>query len=578
MRLSDGSFLTRTLILATAFCLGVAASPAPSYRIDDQVLIATGDGAMLSAIVVRRSDVNTRRPAALVFSIYPRPKDDEKMLRYAADRGYVGVIAYTRGKAYSPQQVVPYEHDGHDADAVISWIARQPWSDGKVGMFGGSYNGFTQWAAAKYANPALRTIVPMVPNNPGNGLPVQNGVFLAVNYPWIYYVTDNKFLDDAAYDDPRFATLNQRWYQSGRAYRDIDAIAGKPNPWLHKWLAHPSYDAYWQAMSPYRGDYARINIPVLTIAGYYGDSTAIGYIQDHRAFNPRAQDYLVAGPWDHFGTQGRVKPAVLRGYHIDPAAQIDSVKLTFDWFDYVMRGGPRPRLVQDRINYEVMGGNLWRHASSFAAMGTAQRFYITSAKLSKRFYSLSTTPQIPVSGLQQRVDLADRTTANNDSYPNPIFEKQPDVSTGFSFLSRPFSSATDVSGFDGVVHAIVNKRDVDVGLVLYEMMPDGKLFALSYFTERASLSHDMSKRALLTPGSEAVIPFVQGYLFSRRFSKGSRLLLTVNVNKNPAAEINYGSGKDVSTENVRDAGAPMRIQWLTSSYVRVRLTATSSGL
>ena len=63
------------------------------------------------------------------------------------------MAAYTRGKAYSPQAVVPYEDDGRDANAVMDWMAAQQWSNRDVGMFGGSYDGFTQWAAAKFANP-----------------------------------------------------------------------------------------------------------------------------------------------------------------------------------------------------------------------------------------------------------------------------------------------------------------------------------------------------------------------------------------------------------------------------------------
>ena len=82
------------------------------------------------------------------------------------------------GKACSPQTAVPYEDDGQDANSVIDWIAKQPWSDGQVGMMGGSYDGFTQWATAKQSNVHLKTIVPVVPNNPGNGLPLQNNVFL----------------------------------------------------------------------------------------------------------------------------------------------------------------------------------------------------------------------------------------------------------------------------------------------------------------------------------------------------------------------------------------------------------------
>jgi uncharacterized protein len=568
-----GAILARSLSLVLGLaCLQASAAPAARYLIDDRVSIRTNDGATLSAVMVRRSGVAERQPAALVFTIYADPKNDVRRMEYAADRGYVGITAYARGKAYSPQSIAPYEFDGRDANSTIAWIARQPWSNGKVGMFGGSYEGFTQWAAAKWMNPALRTIVPYVAENPGNGLPMQNNVFLLVNYAWVYYVTDNKFLDAAAYGDPRWRSLNERWYASGRAYRDVDVVAGTPNPWLRKWLRHPSYDAYWQAMLPYRSDFARVDIPVLTITGYYDDGqvSAMGFFKDHYRYNPHAKDYLVIGPWDHFGTQRKTKEPVLRGYRIDAVAHVDTPKLTFDWLDYVMRGKPKPVLVGDRINYEVMGGNVWRHVASFDAMGAAQRLYVTSVRVSRRFYLLSARAPAKVTALRQRVDLADRTTSYNDSYPSVILGKKPDLSNGYGFVTQPFARPVDVSGFDGVLHVIVNKRDLDVGLVLYEMMPDGKLFQLSYFTGRASYATDMSRRKLLTAGKEEAIPFDQTTLFSRRISKGSRLLVTVNVNKNAFAEINYGTGKDVSAEDIADAKPPMEIRWLTSSYIRIR--------
>jgi uncharacterized protein len=559
----------QSLALITLMCLGGSARGG-AFLIQRNVLIPTGDGATLCALIVRPAGV-PRVAAALEFTIYVDPSKDLKRLEYAAGRGYAGVMAYTRGKACSPQTIVPYEDDGRDANSVIDWISKQPWSDGRVGMMGGSYDGFTQWAAAKLSNTHLKTIVPVVPNNPGNGLPLQNNVFLLPNYAWIYYTTDNKMLDDATYNDPKWGTLPMRWYKSGRSYWDVDTVAGVPNPWLHKWLRHPGYDAYWQHMSPYRRDYARIRIPVLTIAGYYGDSTAISYFNDFRHYNPAARSYLVAGPWDHFGSQGRHKPEVLRGYHIDPAADIDTWKLTFDWFDFVMHGKARPALVRDRVNYEVMGENRWDHAPSLAAMGTPQRLYLTTTHSSPGFYLLSTAAPKHVGTLHEEVNLADRSTMNNDSYPYPIVDKKPDLSNGYAFVTPPFPRSEEVSGLDGLVHLRVNKRDLDVGLALYEMSPDGKLFQLTYYTERASYAADMAVRHLLTPGNEAAVPFAQDYLFSRLVPKGSRLLLTVNVNKNAFAEINYGTGKDVSAEDIHDAGTPMQVEWLTNSYIRVRL-------
>ena len=69
--------------------------------------------------------------------------------RECAAHGYVGVIAYARGKGQSSAEIVPFEHDGEDVRAVIDWIAQQPWSDGKVGMYGSGYASFTAWAAAE---------------------------------------------------------------------------------------------------------------------------------------------------------------------------------------------------------------------------------------------------------------------------------------------------------------------------------------------------------------------------------------------------------------------------------------------
>src|SRR5262249_57073771 len=139
--------------------------------------------------------------------------------------------------------------------------SKQPWCDGRVAMYGGSYNGFTQWAAAKTLHPALKAIVPYAANNPGDGLPMENNVFLLPNYAWAFFVTNNKYVDDSAYADPRHRSLSERWYASGKRYRQVDQVDGTPNPWLQRWLQHPSYDAYWQGLRPYKEDFARIHIP-----------------------------------------------------------------------------------------------------------------------------------------------------------------------------------------------------------------------------------------------------------------------------------------------------------------------------
>ena len=99
---------------------------------------------------------------------------------------------------------------------------------------------------------------------------MDGNLFLSFVYPWPFYTTDNKELDDSTYFDfNRWSKLNRTWYTSGRAYRDLDRIDGKPNPIFDRWIDHPTYDAYWQGMIPYKQDFARVDIPVLQTAGYF---------------------------------------------------------------------------------------------------------------------------------------------------------------------------------------------------------------------------------------------------------------------------------------------------------------------
>jgi uncharacterized protein len=550
-----------------------AEEDARRYDIQDHVLIKTKGGATISAVVVRKKGVTTPRPTALTFTIYAQEGIYSQAILGAA-HGYVGVLAFTRGKALSPDAIAPYEHESQDGYELIDWIAKQPWSNGQVGMFGGSYNGFTQWATAKRMHPALKTIVPYVAAIPGLGLPMENNVFLNANYAWAFYVTDNKYLDNKIYFDPqRWRSLNANWYASGRPYREIDRVDGTPNPWLQRWLQHPSFDKYWQDIVPYKEDFARINIPILSITGYYDDGqiSALQYLKDHYKYNPNANHYLLIGPYDHVGSQRARKEPVLRGYAIDPVAQIDTPEITFEWLDFVMRGGSKPELLKDKINYEVMGENEWKHAPSLEKMSNQMlTLYLTDTKVGDRYLLSREKPTAPHS-LLQVVNLADRKNSNNSNYyPFPIIGQRPDFSTGYAFLSEPFDEPIEVSGtFSGEIKAIINKRDMDIGVVLYQVMPDGELFNLSYFLGRASYATDMSIRRLLTPGQVESIPFERTRMVSRRLERGSRLLVLLDVNKNAFAEINYGTGKDVALEDINDAKLPFEIEWQTDSFVNI---------
>lgn len=549
------------------------------FDIDDAVRIPGGDGVTLSAYVARPRMIASPPPAAMLFTIYTDPARNRTQAVLAAAHGYVGVVVDARGKRLGTGTAAPYETEGVDAAAAIDWISQQAWTDGRVVMYGGSYSGFAAWAAAKHAPPALKAIAPYVAAIPGLGLPMENNVFLSANYAWPFYVANNRLLDNDTYNQrERWDALTERWYASGRPYRQIDQVDGTPNPWLQRWLAHPAYDAYWQAMVPYGDDFARIRIPVLSITGYYDDGqiSALQYFREHYRHLPDADHRLLIGPYDHFGTQANVKAMELRGYSVDPVAQFDTDAITFHWFDHVLNGAALPPLLTGRVNYQLMGTNRWEHAPSLPAAGGGMTTFHLSSERAGAGYRLTETAMAPAGVLTQTVDFADRNSRRHSYYPWPILRDGPPDDGGLPFVSAPFDQPMDMVGpFTGDLKIRINKRDVDLTVTLYEWQKDGKVMQLSYYVGRASYAADMTTRHLLTPGQWTDVPLQRTRMTGRRIAKGSRLLVVVDVLKDAEHQVNHGTGKDVSDESVADAGAPLRIEWSTDSSLRIPLRAAA---
>jgi predicted acyl esterase len=173
--------------------------------------------------------------------------------------------------------------------------------------------------------------------------------------------------------------------------------------------------------------------------------------------------------------------------------------------------------------------------------------------------------------MPQTVNYADRSTVNgNDYYPSPILGAKPDLSRGLVFVTSPLRRATEIDGFfTGHLEATIDKRDMDIEAVLYQILPDGKVMHLSYFLGRASYGDDLVTRHLFVPGEIRTIAFDRSRLVSRYIEKGSRLMLVLDVVKSPFAEINYGTGGDVSREDIHDAEVPLTVRWATSSYITI---------
>ncbi|MCP1299293.1 CocE/NonD family hydrolase [Chryseobacterium sp. S0630] len=524
------------------------------------------NGNTLTITIVRKKGDTTPLPVILTNNIYAGPFD-EFFGKRAAIYNYVGAVVNTRGKRNSNNVNNPFEHESEDLYDVIDWVSKQPWCNGKVGMIGGSYLGFSQWGAVKKLHPALKTIVPQVAVGIGVDYPAQNNIFMSYMLQWIQYVTNNKLTDEADFANAvKWDSIYTKWYKSGKAFRSLDTISGKPSKIFQRWLDHPGYDQYWQKMVPYKEDFSKINIPILTTTGYYDDDQigALYYFKQHHLYNKNADHYLVIGPYNHGGAQS-FGFTYVNGNPIDPAARISIDDLAFSWFDYILKGGQKPEILKDRINFQVMNTNTWKHVADLDKMhNSSLKFYLQDKKNTSSVFNKPENKTFTT----QIVDLKNRD--QKDTYYKVSKKDSIKMTNSVAFESEVLDKDIIMSGnLSGVFNVSINKKDFDTDTYLYQIQPDGKSSLLSTHIVRASYAKNNEQRQLLEPNKTEQIPINNSYFMSKKIEKGSKLLLLVGVNKSPNWQINYGSGKDVSDETIKDSGEPLEIKWYNDSYVEI---------
>ncbi|MEL6538415.1 MAG: CocE/NonD family hydrolase, partial [Bacteroidota bacterium] len=350
------------------------------YVVYDSLKIPMSDGTLLDGYVVLPKDSGPL-PTILYANPYVRSMNPSGYGFYGADHNFATITVHPRGVRLSEGTFAPFEREAEDIPQIIDWIIQQPWSDGQVAMSGGSYLGFSQWAALKNHHPALKTIVPQVSVGIGIDFPYHNRVMMNYALQWINYVTNSNLSDGADFGNyVHWDSINTEWYTNGASFRSLDTLDGTPDSIFQRWLDHPDFDDYWQDMRVATPEeFASINIPILTTTGFF-DADQLGalhYYNMHQEYgNPEVlkNHYLVIGPYDHGGGQGMQRYGHVYGYLLPREAITDITSLVYDWCNYVMRDGPKPEILKDRVNHYIMEQG-WQHLPSVAAISDSLTLY-----------------------------------------------------------------------------------------------------------------------------------------------------------------------------------------------------------
>jgi uncharacterized protein len=572
MRLSFARALIALLFLPLfAAAQEPSASPTPGQLPDVDLIwglkIPLRDHVRLQGTVYKPAGQKDPLPVIVMLTPYIADGGHSRAY-YFAQHGYIFVSVDSRGRGNSEGIFDPFAQETQDGYDVVEYLAGQPWCNGKVAMWGGSYVGADQWATLKELPPHLATAVPVSSVRPGKDFPFLGGIWYSYTIQWLTFttgVTPNAGLfGGSAFWKQKFGDT----YTNHRPYKTLDEIAGNQTTVFQKWLQHPAYDAYWQAMAPSAEQYAKISVPLLTIAGDY-DADQIGalsYYREHMRYgnaDAKAKHYLVIGPWDHGGT--RTPRKEMDGLVFGEASLVNMNDLHRQWYDWTLKNGPKPEFLKKRVAYYVVGpgAEKWKYADDLDSIATEhRRLYLAShdsdandvfhsGQLAER--SLPSAPDKfvydPLDVRPGELDKEEVSKALLDQrYALNLF------GNGVVYHSDPFPEATEISGNVKLTAWIaMDVPDADFSVSIYEILPDGTSVQLTSEQLRARYRESPEKARLVTPGQITRYDFDGFTWFSRRVSKGSRLRVVLSCLNTIHWEKNYNSGGSVEGESGKDA-------------------------
>ena len=512
----------------------------------------------------------------VIFTLTPYISDTyHARAAYFASHGYAFALVDVRGRGNSGGEFEPFAQEPRDGHDVVEWFAQQPFCDGKVAMWGGSYAGFDQWATAKEFPPHLATIVPAAAAHPPLDYPSLDNVGETYDVQW-FTLTSGRAAQNNLFADQKFwRTKFLDAYKKHIAFKTLDSFVGNPSVNFQRILKHPTADAYYDAMVPTTEQFKKITLPILTITGQYdGDELgALTFYRDHIAnASPevRAKHFLIIGPWDHAGT--RTPTDEVGGVKFGPGAIVDLNDLHRQWYEWTMKNGPKPEFLKNQVAYYLLApGNSgangeWKYADDFAGLvANPKGFYLDSKNGDANgvFRSGTLTEKKPGNGADQYVyDPLDTSRGENVEGVEPN-EKTAGIDQrfplsigkdGLVYHTDPLPAETPLIGCPKLSLWIsIDTPDTDFEADLYEIQPDGTSIALWSDVRRLRYRESLREAKLVKPGEIVKCDFDPGLFVARRLMKGSRLRLVISSPNSIFWQKNYDSGGIVADETAKDA-------------------------
>ncbi len=547
-----------TMVLAASL---VQAAEVYEVTVERGVKAKMRDGVILRADIYRPK-ADGQFPVLLQRTPYDKRGSADFALKAAA-HGFVAIIQDVRGRYTSDGEWYTFKHESDDGYDTIEWAAALPYSNGKVGMWGGSYVGATQMLAAVAHPPHLSGICPVVTaSNYHDGWTYQGGAFEQwFNQSWTSglaqdtlnrSVVKNTNAVMGAWKLPLASYPVFNFSDPSAAPISLSVLA----PYFLDWLAHPNYDEYWKQLS-IEEHYADITVPVLHVVAWYdifqgGSLRNYSGIKAHGGSEAaRRGQHLLVTIGGHAGG-GRKIGDVDFG---PAAAEFEENDVTLKWYQYLFQG-VQNEFAGKPVKIFVMGANQWREEDDWPlARAQTTKYFLHSAKTASSLRgdgSLSTVaprsepydhyvydPSNPAP------TIGGPLCCDSDHLaPGPKDQRAVEARDDVLVYTTPaFVQDTEVTGPVSLeLFAQSSAVDTDFEAKLVDVAPDGFAQNLTEGIIRARYRNSQEKPELMNPGQ--IYKFVIDlWSTSNVFLKGHALRLEISSSNFPRFDRNLNTGE-----------------------------------
>ncbi|MCC7499755.1 MAG: CocE/NonD family hydrolase [Bryobacterales bacterium] len=512
--------------------------------VDRNQKVKMRDGILL-ATDVYRPDSSESFPVLVERTPYSREGCGD--CKVIASRGYIVVIQDTRGRFDSKGQFYPFRDEANDGYDTVEWAAALPRSNGKVGMFGGSYVGATQLLATLARPPHLLATLPYLTSGDYHAAwTYQSGALMQ----WFASSWSTLLVTDTVRRAVGASGDAAAWVRTV-PLSDYPMFAVPPAralaPYYFDWLEHETDDQYWKRWS-LKGHYAGLAIKSLSAGGWHDiflKGTIDNYTGMRSESDARGSQRLIVGPWGHAGTS---KEGKIGDVTFGPDAVLDMTRTTTDWFDFALKGMRNHFATDPPIRIFVMGTNQWRNEAEFPLPGTqTTAFYLSKDGLSRTRpgdeppQSYEYDPRNPVPTIGGRLCCARGFDAGPaDQSPN---EKRADV---LVFSTPPLERDLEATGWVKVkLYAATSAPDTDFTAMLTDVDPSGYSRLLTDGIVRARYRNSTEKAAAIIPGKVYAYD-IDLWATGNVFKTGHRIRLAISSSNFPRFNRSFNTGEPIA--------------------------------